>query len=280
MPHRHSKANPIRNTNLFFSVHHFKIAPTSAASLTDRPDQSYQSSLRDLIIRRRNALLLAFEAVDLSGSGLVTRLQWSEIMQLVTTIKMRWLSIINSIAPANSVTPTAVDYKAFLLAYPTHVYPSGLGRSSPSTSPPSSGIFLTGEGQIQEIGTGSEISGLGASGSLFDGIYLQRSRLESVFSYFDTDDDGVRTTLNRFPSHTSQRISITYSSTDCLHIPDTRFFSHTPQLISIRPGGFLRGVSRRLRAAEFATAGGAEAARHRRHDRSHRLRRQRIDIRQ
>jgi 3-methyladenine DNA glycosylase Tag len=150
MDHPHSSACAIKSTNLFYSVHHFK---TSSAG--DKLEQGNKSSLADLILKKKAALTLAFETLDVEQTGEVTRAQWAEVMQSVTTIRIRWLGIISTIAPADSLTPSHVNYRKFLNSYTVN-------KSD------------------------------GSQCNVLDSIYANRKKLETVFNFFDTNGDGVR----------------------------------------------------------------------------------------
>lgn len=126
MNHKHSKSFPVGASGLFFSVHRFT---TSTASTEAKNNQN--SSLRDLIARKRNALLVSFEAIDVDGTGSVTRSQWSQTMQSVTGIKMRWLALLHRIAPPGSISPAAVDYNSFLASFATSRSPRDGSPLSP-----------------------------------------------------------------------------------------------------------------------------------------------------
>lgn len=142
-----------RNPGIHYLVKRYK---TSESTVSLR--ETTHTSLAELIMKRKAALLSAFEAKDKDNSGYVTRLEWADVMQRVTNIKIRWLSIISTIAPSDAITPTSVLYKVFL----SHFRP---GKS-----------------------TGDEAS---INSAIMDDMYGQRKRLEQVFYFFDTNGDGV-----------------------------------------------------------------------------------------
>lgn len=120
-------------------------------------------SLRELILKKKSALSTAFEAADVHNHGQISRVEWAEIMQRVTLMKIRWLGVINTIASDDCLTPTSVFYRQFLANFT-------LG-SSPT---------------LQAM----ESKGMDAK-SVLDDMYGMRKQLETVFYFFDTNGDGV-----------------------------------------------------------------------------------------
>jgi len=100
----------------------------------------------------------------------VTRVEWADIMQRVTMIKIRWLSIIETLAPASCLTPTNVDYRAFLAHF-------SLANNSAIDG---EGSVVTGNGRSKDNRIGC-----------MDEMYGQRRKLETVFYFFDSNGDGV-----------------------------------------------------------------------------------------
>ena len=117
-------------------------------------------SVSALIVRKKNALRIAFQAVDGDNSGKITRAHWSEVMLRVTGIKIRWLAMLKSLCPAPALSPNAVDYELFLGAF-------NADAIRPAAGP-------------------GEDSGL----KMMDAMYVQKKKLETVFYYFDTNGDG------------------------------------------------------------------------------------------
>ncbi len=156
-----SASSSIDGTDFFYSVVNFKTS-TSPAAL----EASNSSSIAQLIVKKKNALFVAFREVDLTCSNLVTRAQWADIMQRVTTIKILWLGIISSIAPVSCLTSSTVNYLEFLSFYSLHHT--------------------------------DETDGLPAQSSVLDSLYVQRRKLEAIFTYFDSNGDGVSSWLKCF----------------------------------------------------------------------------------
>jgi len=99
-------------------------------------------------------------------------------MQRVTMIKIRWLFIVETLAPASCLTPTSVDYRTFLAHF-------SLANNV------SNGSFDANEGSV--VAGGRSASGVsGARIGCMDEMYGQRRKLETVFYFFDSNNDGVR----------------------------------------------------------------------------------------
>ena len=147
--HAISDAYPIKNSGLFYEVNRYK---TSQAP--DNLNESNKTSLMDLLVRKKIGLKAAFEAADIENSGILSRNEWADIMQRVTNIKIRWLSIISTIAPTECLTPQHVNYKIFIDSLT-------FGKNDVSNA------------------------------EAMDAMYAQRKKLETVFYFFDTNNDGV-----------------------------------------------------------------------------------------
>lgn len=154
MDHKHTDAAPVKNSGLFYSVRHYKTSFAKQAA-----DRDTKSSLSELILKKKPALAVAFEALDKDHKGIITRVQWAETMQRVTTVKIRWLGLVASITPPASLTPTTVNYRIFLDNYVVKM------RNATPTS--------------------------GDNAAMLDTIYAQRKKLEAVFNFFDTNGDKI-----------------------------------------------------------------------------------------
>lgn len=162
LPHKFSESQPVGKSGLYYAVHRFKTSSAETAL-----EVTNKLSLSGLIVRKKNALRMSFQAIDKDNKGVVTRAEWADVMLRVTGIKIRWLAIMKSLVPPDALTPRTVDYIDFLAAFTQETMAK-----------------LT-DGQ----GATSEASGL----QMMDAMYLQRKKLETVFYYFDTNNDGVRT---------------------------------------------------------------------------------------
>jgi len=173
--HKFPDSHPVgANSSLHYSVKHYK---TSAADHKEI-DSNNRLSLRELILKRRGPLNSAFMAADTENTSFVTRVEWADIMQRVTMIKIRWLFIIETLAPASCLTPTSVDYRTFLAHF-------SLANNV------SNGSFDGNEGTVVEGGRSSANGVSGARIGCMDEMYGQRRKLETVFYFFDSNNDGV-----------------------------------------------------------------------------------------
>eukprot|EP00596_Hydrurales_sp_CCMP1899_P008345 CAMPEP_0119033936 /NCGR_PEP_ID=MMETSP1177-20130426/1001_1 /TAXON_ID=2985 /ORGANISM="Ochromonas sp, Strain CCMP1899" /LENGTH=680 /DNA_ID=CAMNT_0006991067 /DNA_START=153 /DNA_END=2195 /DNA_ORIENTATION=- len=156
LPHKFSESTPVADCGLYYAVHRFK---TSAAETSI--EATNRMSLSALITRKKNALRMSFQAIDKENMGLVTRGEWADVMMKVTGIKIRWLAIMKSLVPADALTLRTVDYIDFLASFTQEEL------AKPQDAPTDSG-------------------GL----AMMDAMYVQRKKLETVFFYFDTNNDG------------------------------------------------------------------------------------------
>jgi len=137
------------NRVMFYKPQHFQ-KQDAAASLR----QQNMVSLRELILRRKKALIQAFEAADAENSGTVPKIVWSEVMQRVMQLKILWLPIASAIAP-NSMSGAVINYNSFLSSVETQAAVDA-----------------------------------GGANSMMDSMYGQKEKLEAVFRFFDKDGNG------------------------------------------------------------------------------------------
>lgn len=154
--HPFPNSRPAGQSNkIHYLVKRFKVSSSAGERSFD---QSTHTSLAELILRKQAALISAFEAKDKDNSGQVSRVEWAEVMQRVTGIKIRWLPLLPTIAPPVAITSSSVLYRAFL----SH--------------------FSLNKGDKEDKSI---------QGAMLDDMYGQRKRLEQIFRFFDTNGDGV-----------------------------------------------------------------------------------------
>ena len=108
-------SRPVPGTDMCYTVRHFTIKPTlvNAESMTEKP----QIPLHEMIISKHDELRDAFVAADVEHTGKVSRLKWADIMQKVTQLKIRWLTMVPFIIPEFRRSDGAIDYAGFLEDY-------------------------------------------------------------------------------------------------------------------------------------------------------------------
>jgi serine/threonine-protein phosphatase with EF-hand domain len=156
LPHKFAGAQPVARSGLYYTVHRYKTSNGDGDLAA-----ANQTSLSSLILRKKNALRMAFQAVDHENSQEVSRTMWADVMARVTGVKIRWLAVLKSLCKAEYLTPKAVKYMDFLDQYTT-----------------------------EKLVPQSERSATGAGIKMMDAMYFQKKKLESVFYYFDTNGDG------------------------------------------------------------------------------------------
>ena len=159
LPHKFSDSQPVGNSGLYYAVHRFKTSSSEIAL-----EVTNKMSLSALIVRKKNALRMSFQAIDKENAGQVTKAEWADVMLRVTGIKIRWLAIMKSLVPPDALGARTVGYTDFLDAF-------------------------TAEGLANMDGAQPQSDQAGLT--IMDAMYVQKKKLETVFYYFDTNGDGV-----------------------------------------------------------------------------------------
>lgn len=150
---------------LHYVIKRYKTSPSNYQQIVAQNNLS----LKELILKKKSALLTAFQVVDEKNEGLISRFEWAEIMSRITNIKVLWLSLINTIVPGEYLTPSSVRYREFLSTF------SLVAKTNTTTAS---------DGTVVENNTNQYAL-------VMDTMYGQRKQLETVFYYFDTNGDGV-----------------------------------------------------------------------------------------
>lgn len=74
-------------------------------------------SLVELICEKKNSLMMAFNQLDTTGSGRVSKLQWRDTLQKVLGIEVKFLSYFNQLAALETDALGGIDYQNFLNRY-------------------------------------------------------------------------------------------------------------------------------------------------------------------
>lgn len=109
------------------------------------------TSLRGLILKKRSALYQAFLAADTENCGLIPKSVWSDIMARVTDIRIRWLITLPAMCCEDVISSGRVAYNTFLKGF--------------------------------SLNSAKDVD-------IMDSLYSQRSKLEAIFNYFDSDGNG------------------------------------------------------------------------------------------
>lgn len=141
-------ATKVDDSNLWYSVLSFT---TTKGEESDK--KKTERLLHELILKKWNALMLAFQTADIGNTGIVSKVAWADIMRDVTKIKILWMQMAAVLIPPNGLLNLGheVDYKIFLNRF--------------------------------KAGSEDEID--------MQGMYLQRKKLEAIFRYFDSDGNGT-----------------------------------------------------------------------------------------
>ena len=185
--HKFTNSLPVGgNSTLHYTVKRYKTSKNTELEI----ENNNQMSLRELILKRKGALSSAFEAADTENTGQVSRIIWADIMQRITMIKIRWLSIIETIAPLECLSPMYVNYRQFLDNF-TIANKLNNNNDNNSVEVQGTGSVVTGQTTIANLEKANKQNAVGC----MDEMYGQRLKLETVFYFFDSNGDGVRAIL-------------------------------------------------------------------------------------
>eukprot|EP00903_Cladosiphon_okamuranus_P008563 g8217.t1 len=118
-----------------------------------------QSGLSSLVLRKKRALTAAFTQVDKEGNGYVTNDKWCKVMDNVTGLQISWAAILNIIVDEEDREEGKINWRAFMSKF--HVKLSARAKE-----------------------------GAGNNVAMFDAMYADREKLETIFRFFDTDGNG------------------------------------------------------------------------------------------
>jgi diadenosine tetraphosphatase ApaH/serine/threonine PP2A family protein phosphatase/Ca2+-binding EF-hand superfamily protein len=169
-----------KNSSLFYVLKQYRTTRSSLQQVIE----TNRMSLKELILKKKSPLLSAFEAIDTMNHGIISRLEWSEVMSRVTMIHILWLSIITSIVPeACLVQSNAIDYRKFIAAYCSNPIDSRQlhQRSKSMRRDPSRSAHDDKKDAASPV----------EESVIIDDIYGQRKKLEKIFYFFDLNGDGV-----------------------------------------------------------------------------------------
>ena len=157
---KNTSSTQVASANLYFSVYQYNIS--TAVQLKRGDSESQTTGLQALIFKKRAILERAFEAVDVESEGIIAHSVWSAVMQAVTKLKIRWVSMVPLLVPKEALTyDERIDYYKYLQAVAD-------GTSGQTTL---AGISLEED-------------------TMVDAIYKQHKKLSAVFQFFDPYDSG------------------------------------------------------------------------------------------
>ena len=169
--------------DLQYRVCYFHIDPldTEFSSLPSA-DSTYVLSLHDLILRKKDYLLEAFELADPGSTGLVTKAVWAEVMQRVLQLQIRWMTMIPDLVPDSCLKADDKGEQGFISYVPfIHDFSVGLADAGAGEDdvPPAAAAAVK-----------AKKSGAAVTSSVVDSLYAHHKELYAVFSFFDKDGDG------------------------------------------------------------------------------------------
>mmetsp|Transcript_35588 Transcript_35588/g.36292 ORF Transcript_35588/g.36292 Transcript_35588/m.36292 type:complete len:688 (+) Transcript_35588:83-2146(+) len=102
----------VRDLNLWYSVRHYSVAPQLKKRKSEKAEPSM--GLIEMIRSHHEKLLEAFTLADDNNTGEISKLAWADVMQRVTGLKIRWLTMIPFIVADDIRSSGEIDYKKFI----------------------------------------------------------------------------------------------------------------------------------------------------------------------
>jgi hypothetical protein len=118
---RGSEPVVVQGSDLQYSVFYYDI--DFAEDLFDDDDAKTEAdlSLYDLVLRKKAPLHEEFKRVDLAGNGIITKEVWTQVMDVVMKLHIRWATMIDVLIldecfvdPPGGKGDKLVDYNKFL----------------------------------------------------------------------------------------------------------------------------------------------------------------------
>lgn len=190
---RDMSAVRVNGCDLQYRVYYFHIDHDEEELLCTQPN--YTLSLHDLIIKKKEYLLEAFELSDPQGLGYVSKATWTDVMQRVLQLPIRWLSLIPELVQNESLVDVdgnvMINFTSFIAAH--------------SASLEISDVYANTDNRAK------------MSAGLIDSLYAHHKELFAVFSFFDQDGDGkISRDDFRAGCDTLNRANASDTTTQCL----------------------------------------------------------------
>lgn len=166
--------------SLHYKVQYFHIDREEEIASMQHSEAAYTVSLHDLILKKREYLLEAFELSDPDNTGRVSRSMWTEVMQRVLQLQIRWLSLVSELVPENCLVSDGdsddkggdkgfIDYKKFVSCFRiADELPNAVAATSAKDK------------DVTDVPS-----------TFVDSLYQHHRELLAVFSFFDRDGDGL-----------------------------------------------------------------------------------------
>ena len=107
---------PESECGLCFTVMRYSVVSTTSEK-ADGASAESNTPLHEVIIMNADQLEKAFEEDDPEQTGEVTKFKWAEVMQRVTGLKIRWLTMVPFLIPEDRRATGSIDYRGFLKDY-------------------------------------------------------------------------------------------------------------------------------------------------------------------
>ncbi len=164
------------NSNLHFMLATYNIHAPSADEEGEEghvsQDHDKHVYLSDLLIDVKDVLAAALVMKDTMKDGTVSSADWAQVLEDVTKLHIRWISMIPVLVPADSVTERGrVSYNDFLMS---------IGKKLDAGLAP----------REEASDDGMSINSTDEGNAMIDALYSQHKHLETVYRFFDVDNTG------------------------------------------------------------------------------------------
>jgi serine/threonine-protein phosphatase with EF-hand domain len=148
------------SVQVFYNVrdYHLSLAQNRGTASLDGVTNANRHGLSTLVLRKKKVLAQAFAQVDRTNSGLITVAKWAGVLEHVTGLHLQWPALLDTIVSPEDREGELINWSKFLNKF--HV----------------------------QLKSGMDQPTVGAS--MFDALYSDRERLEAIFRFFDTDNNG------------------------------------------------------------------------------------------
>mmetsp|Transcript_11157 Transcript_11157/g.15887 ORF Transcript_11157/g.15887 Transcript_11157/m.15887 type:complete len:700 (+) Transcript_11157:133-2232(+) len=143
---------------LFYTVRDYQLSQSHNKGNLDGVANANRHGLNTLVLRKKKVLAQAFTQVDRNSTGFITIEKWAGVLEHVTGLHIQWPSLVQTLVNKDDMENNLINWNKFLNKF--HV----------------------------QLKSGSVNNPTGTS--MFDALYCDRERLEAIFRFFDTDNNG------------------------------------------------------------------------------------------
>lgn len=137
-----------------YTVYDYQLAAKGQGNLL----KANQTGLSSLVLRKKRPLMAAFAQVDKDRTGYISKDKWCKVMDNVTGLAISWVAMVDVLVDKDDMVGDSINWGAFMSKF--HVKLSARAKN------------------------------VGNNVGIFDAMYADREKLETIFRFFDTDGNG------------------------------------------------------------------------------------------